>query len=582
MEKSLLTILPQIKSLSNYLLILVKDFDYFSQSQLMNNIEMEFTSADLDEILIFCQDTANALLKKSGKYNEIKFILNKSEGCPKTIKTDYLRLKQCLINLISNSIKFTNTGKIELIVTIEPRTDIFNSNINGDLLLKFLIKDTGVGIKDKSKLFEPFKKSSDGNKLGAGLGLSIVKDITSKLGENFNFESEQYKGSSFWFYIPIDSNSIESLKNSENNLTIKRNRNSDVPSSSKKIDFKINKGIISKNNSKDNLNAKLSSPLIEENITPGTDSIKTVKASHLDLTISNDKYNSVNFIFNDNIQYKYNTPSPIRKISKFFNNRLDNIISEENINKLDPVKKASQKSNFFPRSNFINTQNINIYNNLNTHNSANLEMIEDNLDNKYIEVRKERSKSDQDNYDNNDQDKARAKNKSDSQPINIIINNGNSSLESFLQIGINTINIIVVDDEQLTRQSTTRLLKKLSKSLGIPINIVEAEDGAECIYITYKCFKKGIKISCIFSDETMNFMKGSNAAEYLYNTFNSKNLNRIPFYLVTAYEDKSTLNKLNSDNVDHVFSKPLRKENVENILKDFYYHHCIESEDMNA
>ena len=104
------------------------------------------------------------------------------------ILTDEYRLKQVLVNLISNSIKFTNQGKVKLNVNKK----------NSDLV--FSVSDTGIGIdiKKKENLFSPFNslsKADKKNQLGAGLGLSIIYDITNSIGKQIDFTSEVNKGS---------------------------------------------------------------------------------------------------------------------------------------------------------------------------------------------------------------------------------------------------------------------------------------------------------------------------------------------------------------------------------------------------
>jgi CheY-like chemotaxis protein len=68
--------------------------------------------------------------------------------------------------------------------------------------------------------------------------------------------------------------------------------------------------------------------------------------------------------------------------------------------------------------------------------------------------------------------------------------------------------IIIADDESFIRQSAIRVLEKLAKDFKIKINIIEAEDGFESLYIVYQAFTKGIKIDLILSDENMLYMTG--------------------------------------------------------------------------
>ncbi len=110
---------------------------------------------------------------------------------------DLVKIKQILLNLIENSIKFTEKGRIEIGFTM-PNKEIFI----------FHVQDTGIGIseKDKEFLFEQFSQGNTGISRkygGLGLGLSISKTFIELLGGKLWFESEEGKGSIFYFSLPI-------------------------------------------------------------------------------------------------------------------------------------------------------------------------------------------------------------------------------------------------------------------------------------------------------------------------------------------------------------------------------------------
>jgi signal transduction histidine kinase/CheY-like chemotaxis protein len=187
-------VLKQIKSMSNYLIILVKDLDFFSQKNtgIIKSIEPDYV--DLNDLIKFCYDIVTALIKKAQKDNYIKFEIIKGKNLPKQIYSDEIKLKQILINLLSNSIKYTQSGTVT-----------FALSLLEDGIIRFKITDTGKGISDnqKEKLFIPFSNEFDKlNKVSSGLGLSIVKDLTELINSKINFESQTDKGSSFWFEIP--------------------------------------------------------------------------------------------------------------------------------------------------------------------------------------------------------------------------------------------------------------------------------------------------------------------------------------------------------------------------------------------
>ena len=139
--------------------------------------------------------------KKNSEINNVKlnFIKNKNFN----LVTDSLRLKQVLINLVDNALKFTEKGFVEI---------SFNQRyIEEEPFVVFLVKDTGIGLseKEQNEMFTRFTKlENSGEKIyrGAGLGLSISKNIVKLLGGDIWIKSELNKGSEFYFKIPLKSN----------------------------------------------------------------------------------------------------------------------------------------------------------------------------------------------------------------------------------------------------------------------------------------------------------------------------------------------------------------------------------------
>ena len=117
-----------------------------------------------------------------------------------------------------------------------------------------------------------------------------------------------------------------------------------------------------------------------------------------------------------------------------------------------------------------------------------------------------------------------------------------------------------------TRLSTVRILKSVSKSLGIYLNIMEAEDGLETINLVYKASSLGTKISMIFSDQSMNFMDGIRSSIIVKEIVNRKQLPDIPFYLVTAYEG-SLFDKISDSYVTKIMNKPISRNDVYSIIE---------------
>lgn len=147
--------------------------------------------------------TKSKVIKKN---LEIK--ANISDTIPTVLYGDSERIKQALLNLFDNAIKFTKSGSIELKVT---------STISGSLCrLKMSVKDTGIGISkgDIHKLFEKFGKLNDSSlSVGNGLGLAITKNIVDLMGGKIDVESEKDLGSIFT--ITIDQKIISNVTKKE-------------------------------------------------------------------------------------------------------------------------------------------------------------------------------------------------------------------------------------------------------------------------------------------------------------------------------------------------------------------------------
>lgn len=150
----------------------------------------------LSELRLFFRDYRN-----NSKKNQVELILQppNDESCA-IFRTDKLKLKQILINLISNALKFTEIGTIQVACELENNK------------LKFYVRDTGVGIpKDKfENIFERFSQLNNPsihNCGGTGLGLAIVKGLVGLLGGKIWLESECNQGTTFFFtidYIPCE------------------------------------------------------------------------------------------------------------------------------------------------------------------------------------------------------------------------------------------------------------------------------------------------------------------------------------------------------------------------------------------
>jgi signal transduction histidine kinase/CheY-like chemotaxis protein len=190
-------ILDNIKSMSDYLIILIKDMDFFSLTSIHSNrsITLDKDKTDLNELIAFCSGVTNSLIKKLHKEERVNLVVEKV-NMPKYILTDDIKLKQILINLLSNAVKFTLNGTISLRV----------EGVN-DSYIKFSIIDTGIGMTEEvqERLFKPFLQTDiEVNAVGSGLGLSIVKDLLKAFDSKIEYDTSLERGSHFQFSIKLE------------------------------------------------------------------------------------------------------------------------------------------------------------------------------------------------------------------------------------------------------------------------------------------------------------------------------------------------------------------------------------------
>ncbi len=132
----------------------------------------------------------------------VNFVFKIDERLDASFISDDLRIKQIIVNLISNSFKFTKKGVITFAATvIEERKK--------QVTIKFSVKDTGIGIKNDQleKIFESFEQADNSttrNFGGTGLGLTICKQLVKLFDSNLYVESEFEKGTEFYFFVNVE------------------------------------------------------------------------------------------------------------------------------------------------------------------------------------------------------------------------------------------------------------------------------------------------------------------------------------------------------------------------------------------
>lgn len=134
---------------------------------------------------------------------QIGLALELDPALPAVVQADEKRLSQVLINLLGNAVKFTHAGG----VTLRAELVVPAGGDAGEALLRFEVRDTGVGIAENqvARLFEPFEQAGNAEQRtgGTGLGLAISRQLVRMMGGEIRLESRLGEGSRFWFEISV-------------------------------------------------------------------------------------------------------------------------------------------------------------------------------------------------------------------------------------------------------------------------------------------------------------------------------------------------------------------------------------------
>ncbi|SMP50205.1 PAS domain S-box-containing protein [Desulfonatronum zhilinae] len=179
-------------------------------------LELEVVPFDLAQIL----DELTSIMAHRARGKQLSLSCSLTPDVPPSLLGDSLRLRQVLINLMENALKFTDQGGVEVRVAVE-------QSDGSTVLLRFTVLDTGIGIsEDKlAGVFEKFQQadaSSTRKYGGSGLGLAICKQLVELMGGKMGVESRVGEGSGFWFVIPLavqDRKSPEAAPSNRNHAS---------------------------------------------------------------------------------------------------------------------------------------------------------------------------------------------------------------------------------------------------------------------------------------------------------------------------------------------------------------------------
>jgi len=186
--------LETIHNSGNALLTVINEILDFSK---IDGGKMELERQDYD--LCICIEDSMDLVAADAAEKGLELAYRLDEGVPERMVGDVTRLRQVLVNLLGNAVKFTETGQVTLFVSASPKDDKITQ-------LHFAVSDTGIGISSENlgKLFQSFTQvdsSTTRNYGGTGLGLAISRRLVELMGGRIWAESETMRGSVFHFTI---------------------------------------------------------------------------------------------------------------------------------------------------------------------------------------------------------------------------------------------------------------------------------------------------------------------------------------------------------------------------------------------
>ncbi len=187
--------LDTIQTSGEHLLTLIIDILDLSKIE-AGAVDLHSEPVELDGFLRGIGD----IIRVKADERALSFVLQRAVLLPAKVQVDEKRLRQVLLNLLGNAVKFTDKGQVTLTVARLP-------DAGPRAVLRFEVRDTGVGIAadEQQRIFEPFHQAGDAHRRfgGTGLGLAISRQLLRMMGSEVQLSSEPGHGSCFWFDLGV-------------------------------------------------------------------------------------------------------------------------------------------------------------------------------------------------------------------------------------------------------------------------------------------------------------------------------------------------------------------------------------------